>query len=122
MLGMALLLFSFTARFDAGMFLLFFTGMGLIGEFSVINTTIQHGIDDRIRGRVMSIYVLMFRGTAPIGSFLMGYLGEQFGTPAAVRIGAIITLAAALALIIHRRHIPRTHLVAHRNLMSSRTQ
>lgn len=107
LMGLALLLFSFTTDFRLGLFYMFLTGFALISEFSVINSTIQHMITNEIRGRVMSIYVLMWRGTAPIGGFLMGYLGQRLGAPMAIRIGAVVVLLAAAVFILKRSHIPQ---------------
>lgn len=107
-LGVSLFTFSFVANIALGFVLLFFAGLGLLGQFSVINSAIQHSIDDRMRGRVMSIYGLFWRGTAPLGSFLMGTLGEAFGPGWAIRIGAILLLACAACVVFLRRRIPET--------------
>ncbi|MDZ4296240.1 MAG: MFS transporter [Patescibacteria group bacterium] len=105
-LGASLFLFSLTTSLELGLVWMFFTGLALIAEFSVINSTIQHLIDDAVRGRVMSIYVLMWRGTAPIGGFLMGYLAEELGAQLSIRLGAGVVFAAALFIALNYRHIP----------------
>lgn len=106
LLGVSLLLFSFTHRFDAGLFLMFCTGLALTSQFSVVNSTIQHIVDDSVRGRVMSIYVLMFRGTAPIGALLMGYVAQHFGSQLAIRWGSLVVLAIAAVLFMKSDTIP----------------
>ncbi|TSC68645.1 MAG: permease [Parcubacteria group bacterium Gr01-1014_66] len=106
LIGASLLLFSFTTSFSWALFWLFCAGLGLISQFSVMNNTIQHMIHDRMRGRVMSVYVLMFRGTAPIGAILIGYGGEMFGLEQVIRIGACVTLLVALFLFSQRHSIP----------------
>ncbi|MBI2033211.1 MAG: MFS transporter [Candidatus Levybacteria bacterium] len=99
----ALLLFSFSVNFSIALILLFFVGMGLILQFSMINTTLQHTVEDTIRGRVMSIYTLMFMGLLPFGSFLMGMLGEHFGSQIAVRMGAVVVITAGTVLFFTTR-------------------
>ncbi len=64
---------------------------------SSTNTTIQAIVPDALRGRVMSIYILAFFGTAPLGGLLMGSLASAAGARAAVLIGASVCAAAGLA-------------------------
>jgi predicted MFS family arabinose efflux permease len=47
---------------------------------------------DRVRGRVMSVSVLFIDGTVPLGYMLMGLLSSRFGAPAALLVGAALTL------------------------------
>ncbi|HJP70824.1 MAG TPA: MFS transporter [Candidatus Limnocylindria bacterium] len=56
---------------------------------NTINVTIQNGVTDELRGRVMSLYVLVFAGSAPIGGLLAGTLAQLFGAAAAFIIGAL---------------------------------
>ncbi|MBI1863123.1 MFS transporter [Candidatus Microgenomates bacterium] len=90
--GLAILVFSFTSTLVAGMSILLFAGLGLLLAFSMMNTTIQMRANDEIRGRVMSIYSLMFLGMAPFGSLEIGYLSERFGVMNALRVNASIML------------------------------
>ena len=85
--------------------LLFLTGVGLLLEFTTLNTTIQHMVKDSIRGRVMSIYVLMFLGFLPFGSLEVGYFSEHIGTFPAIRIGAAVMLLAGLLLFFRTKAI-----------------
>lgn len=103
----ALLSFSFVERFDLGLALMFLTGLGLLAQMLVMQTTVQHSIDDAVRGRVMSIYVTMFRGTAPFGAFLIGYLGDAASPQWAIRLMAIPLAATTVILLIKRNAIPR---------------
>ena len=71
-------------------------GMGLASMLMVntINVTVQNSVPDVLRGRVMSLYVLVFAGTAPIGGLLAGALAEAFGAAVALSLGA--TLASGV--------------------------
>jgi MFS family permease len=71
-------------------------GFGLILYVSSTNTLIQMTTEDRYRGRVMSLYTLMFVGMAPFGSLLAGALAERFGAPVATSFCAAILLGGAL--------------------------
>ena len=57
------------------------TGIGFASMLMVntINVTIQNSIPDALRGRVMSLYVTVFAGSAPIGGLLAGAHGAGVG-------------------------------------------
>jgi MFS family permease len=74
----------------------FLAGFGLILYVASTNTMIQLSIEDRFRGRVMSLYTLMFIGTAPAGALLAGGIAERAGAPVATSLCAIILLGSAL--------------------------
>ena len=57
------------------------------------NTLIQSLIPDAMRGRVMSLYAMMFMGMAPLGALLAGTLAARIGAPATVAAGGAICLA-----------------------------
>ena len=80
--------------------LLALVGFSMIAFTASINTLIQVQVPDNLRGRVMSIYTLVFVGLSPIGSFLSGWVAHIVGAPATLGLGAIICLAFIFLLII----------------------
>jgi MFS family permease len=70
-------------------------GIGLASMLMVntINITIQNSVPDALRGRVMSLYVMVFAGTAPLGGLFAGALAQAFGAPAAISAGAGLAVA-----------------------------
>jgi hypothetical protein len=60
---------------------------------NTINATVQANVSDRLRGRVMALFVTVFAGTAPIGSLFAGAVADAAGAPEAFIIGAIASLA-----------------------------
>jgi predicted MFS family arabinose efflux permease len=74
----------------------FLAGLGLILYVATTNTMIQLATEDRFRGRVMSLYTLMFVGTAPIGALISGAIAQRFGAPIATSISALVLLGGAL--------------------------
>ncbi|QBD78297.1 MFS transporter [Ktedonosporobacter rubrisoli] len=65
------------------------------------NTTLQMVTPDYLRGRIMSVYMMVFAGSTPIGNLLMGELSRQAGAPTAMLVGAVVSLiAASVALIL----------------------
>lgn len=107
--GVALLLFSMTSQIEWGLVWLFFSGLGLLFQMAMTNTTIQSLVADRMRGRVMSLYVLMFLGFSPIGSILIGFLTEHFGPTFALRFNALATLTVGLVLAASQHKIRAAH-------------
>jgi MFS family permease len=59
---------------------------------NTINATVQANVTDALRGRVMSFYVTVFAGSAPLGGLFAGFVAESFGTPAAFMAGAALSL------------------------------
>jgi len=95
----ALLGFTFTTSLPVAFFFLFLAGFGLVSAVSTMSATIQSTVDDRFRGRVMSLYMMVFMGFMPIGNLEIGYLSEHFGTGFAIRIGCVVTILASLVLV-----------------------
>ena len=71
-------------------------GYALITQLVLTNTLIQTISPDELRGRVMSTYTWALGGFYPLGSLLMGYLGDQIGAPKA----AIISGVGSILLIL----------------------
>jgi predicted MFS family arabinose efflux permease len=70
-------------------------GWGMVSYLAVANSFIQISVPDELRGRVMSVYALVFLGTVPIGNAIMGAVAERLGTPRAVTVSGVICLLAA---------------------------
>jgi MFS family permease len=80
--------------------LLFFTGMALMIVFSTVTSLIQLIAPNEMRGRVMSIYMLAFRGGMPLGSLVSGYLATYIGAPRVIGInGVLLVLVAGYFLV-----------------------
>jgi MFS family permease len=93
-LGMGFFAWSRSLPFTLAMG--FLAGFGLILYVASTNTMIQLIIEDHFRGRVMSLYTLMFIGTAPLGALLAGAIAQRAGAPAATSLCAVILLGSAL--------------------------
>ena len=77
---------------------LFVIGIAQIVFMTSCNTILQITAPDELRGRVMSLYALVFAGVIPIGSFLIGSLAETLGVSAACLTGGGLGLVSVLAL------------------------
>lgn len=88
------------------MILLVPTGAMMVTFSMAANATLQLGSAPRIRGRVMALYALVFVGGAPIGSPMVGWIGQVLGPRWSILSGGVISLVAAsvAAILIARRN------------------
>ena len=94
------------ARWFPGMLLFAaIAGFGLILYVSSTNTLIQLTVEDRFRGRVMSLYTLFFIGPSPLGSLLSGGIAEKLGAPVATSFCALVLFGGALWVSVRLREI-----------------
>ena len=76
--------------------LLFLTGAALMVVFSTVTSLIQLIAPNEMRGRVMSIYMVAFRGGMPLGSLVSGYVATFIGAPMVIGINGVLLVVVAL--------------------------
>jgi MFS family permease len=94
--GASLVLFSVSRHLWVSFALLVPAGFGMMVQMGASNTLLQVMSPDRLRGRVMALYSMMFIGMAPIGALLGGAVAAQIGAPWTVAIGGFTCLAGGL--------------------------
>jgi MFS family permease len=102
-LGVALFAFSFSRSVALSALLLVPVGFFLMSQMASTNTLIQSLVADELRGRVMSVYAMMFMGMAPLGALAAGTLAAHVGAPATVAAGGVACVAGAA---VFSRRIP----------------
>jgi MFS family permease len=103
--GVLTVAFTMTRDLRASYVLLAVAGAALMIAFSLLTSLVQLIAPNEMRGRVMSIYMVAFRGGMPLGSLITGLAIDRIGAPAAIAVnGAILTLVAAWFLV--RRDMP----------------
>ena len=85
--------------------------MGVLGytfltQLVITNTLIQTIVPDDLRGRVISTYTWALGGFYPLGSLMMGLLGDRLGAPTA---GLISGIGCILAIILNLILYPEIH-------------
>jgi MFS family permease len=93
--GVLLILTGLVSSFFMYAALLFVTGFFFVSFSSSSNSNVQISADDKYRGRVMSLYALIFSGCTPIGNLYTGFFSDHFG----VRVGYIACGVIILVLI-----------------------
>jgi len=84
--------------------LLFFTGAALMMVFSTVTSLVQLIAPNEMRGRVMSIYLVAFRGGMPLGSLISGYFATTIGAPMVIAINGALLVLVALYFLLIRSH------------------
>jgi MFS family permease len=78
-----------------------------------VNSSLQLAVAPAMRGRVMSLYAVVFLGSTPFGAPLVGWLAEVAGPRSGLVLGAVAALAtAAAAAVLYARHGASTSSVA----------
>jgi predicted MFS family arabinose efflux permease len=103
-LGVLMLGFSLSKIFLLSAFLLFLSGGVLMGVFATIGSLVQLITPNEMRGRVMSVYNVAFRGGMPFGSLAVGLLSMRFTAPAVLAVnGVLLSLLGLWFLLVQRR-------------------
>jgi MFS family permease len=69
-----------------------FIGLSSMLMINTINVTVQYGVPDELRGRVMSLYVTVFAGSSPLGGLFAGGVAQFWGAPAGFLLGATFSI------------------------------
>jgi len=111
MVSIMLILVSFTKTYYSTAIFLVIIGIFNIWFSTTANSTLQIYAKDEYRGRVMSVYSLVFAGASPIGNMLAGLTTDRFGANTAFLLSGVsaIVLIFILRLLfklsLNQRHI-----------------
>ena len=98
--GTLVTLFALTRIGWLSNILLFGTGATLLMTFSMTASLVQLIVPDNLRGRVMSIYMVAFRGGMPLGSLAAGYAASRTSAPAVLAVNGVLILAVAIYFLV----------------------
>ena len=119
-LGVSLILFSASRWYWLSWIILVAVGFTMMMQFTATNTLIQAMVPDQLRGRVMSLYAMMFLGMTPLGSLLAGAVAGHIGAPITVAVGGAASVISGT--VFFRKwpamRIPARELVAAQGMMS----
>jgi MFS family permease len=91
---------AFAPSFATASATLMVMGAAQITFQATCNTLLQITAPDHLRGRVMSLYAVVFAGVTPFGAFVIGWIAEGLGTPAACAVGGIGGLVSVVLLTL----------------------
>lgn len=75
-------------------------GFASLTMLTAANTTIQTSVRPAIRGRVMALYMMVLLGATPIGSPVVGWIGENWGARWSIGVGSITAIIVSVAAAI----------------------
>jgi MFS family permease len=104
-LPVALIGFSLSKNLVSALIFVALLGVSQIMLLNLSNSLIHSEVDDRLRGRVASIFGLTFFGLMPIGGLIMGYLAEQLSEPFAVAVVAILFAGCAFGALFLKSYV-----------------
>jgi predicted MFS family arabinose efflux permease len=87
--------------------LLFAAGASLMIVFASNSSLVQLNVPDAMRGRVMSVYNVAFRGGMPFGSLISGLLIKQTSAPVMMVVNGLLVIVLALYFLLVQRRLSK---------------
>ena len=104
LLGCIIFAFSQSTRLPLSLLLIFMSGGAMMISMSMVSSLVQAVASDEMRGRVMSVYNVSFRGGMPVGSLILGSLIPIFSAPVIMGwSGGLLALLGLYFLVVQRR-------------------
>ena len=85
--------------------LVFISGAAMMGVFSMVSSLVQLITPNEMRGRVMSVYNVAFRGGMPLGSLATGYLVPIFTAPHVVAVNGLLLVGVGCYFMLVQRRV-----------------
>jgi MFS family permease len=90
--GVGLVAFGYSRVLYLSLALMLPVGCSMMVLMASCNTLIQSMVSDHLRGRVMSVYSMMFMGMAPLGALAAGAFANRLGAPFIVAAGGVVCI------------------------------
>src|SRR6185437_16545953 len=102
--GLCITGFALSNRLMFSLLFLFGLGFAIVVSVALTNTLLQKLVTDEMRGRVMSMFILSFMGTVPIGNIAAGTASTHFGPQHTLAVGGlVVTIVATSVWIFNKR-------------------
>ena len=105
LLGTCIAAFALSPSVWLSCVMLFFGGAALMGAFSMISSLVQLITSNEMRGRVMSVYNVAFRGGMPIGSLMTGWLVPRYTAPIVVAVNGVLLVVLGFYFLLFQRRV-----------------
>jgi MFS family permease len=106
-LGVTMAAFALSKVLIFSYLLLFLAGVALISVFAMISSLVQLITGNEMRGRVMSVYNVAFRGGMPIGSLVTGWLVPRFTAPLVLAVNGTLLCVLGLYFLLVQRKVAK---------------
>jgi MFS family permease len=103
--GALMILFAMTRYFWLNAALLFAAGACMVMVFATLSSLVQLNAPNEMRGRVMSLYMVAFRGGMPLGSLMGGWLATLTSAPTVLTVNGLLLGIVAVAFLLKNKEI-----------------
>tara|TARA_B100001146_G_C16198765_1_gene443086 strand:+ start:4581 stop:5699 length:1119 start_codon:yes stop_codon:yes gene_type:complete len=103
--GVIIVAFSFSRVMLLSELLLLLSGATLIIVFSLVTSLVQLSVPNELRGRVMSIFMLAFRGGMPLGDLMGGTLANQISATFVLTVNGTLLVVVACYFLVRSHGI-----------------
>jgi predicted MFS family arabinose efflux permease len=103
--GVLITLFALSESLYLSYLLVFISGVALMIVLSCITSLVQLIAPNEMRGRVMSIYLVAFRGGMPLGSLVSGYVASLSSAPTVLVVNGIALLMVSAYFLMKNQEI-----------------
>ncbi len=92
--------FAVSRSLPISLVIAFFSGACIVGVIALYSSLVQLTTSDDMRGRVMSIFMLAFRGGMPLGNLIAGYVAQRWSISTALGVNGVLLAIVALVFIV----------------------
>ncbi len=104
-LGLSIIGFTLAPNTRTAYPLLFIASVFMMCVFSLITSLVQLLVSDEMRGRVISIFVVAFRGGLPLGSLVTAFLTRYFSLPSILLVEGLLLCLIAIGFLFSRSQV-----------------
>jgi MFS family permease len=95
----------FATQYWQGIAAMFFLGMALTGSAVAAQSIVQLTADEKMKGRVLSLYGMLFRAAPAVGTLAIGFVAEFAGLQIPIAVAAAMIAAVTLWAFVQRRKV-----------------
>jgi predicted MFS family arabinose efflux permease len=103
--GVSVMAFALSTHLMLSYLFLFALGFAIVSSVAAANTLLQKLVTDQMRGRVMSLFILSFMGSMPIGNILAGSVSHRFGVPHTLAAGGLVIVIFAITMTVFNKRL-----------------
>ncbi len=107
LLGILIAAFGYSKNLGLSTGLVFGAGASLMIVFASVSSLVQLNVSDAMRGRVMSVYNVAFRGGMPFGSLASGLMIKQTSAPVVMIVNGLLVSLLALYFLLGQRRLSK---------------
>lgn len=102
---LAIMVFALTGNFMLAVAMMVLAGAAHVSSGTASQTLVQIGVPDAMRGRVMSLWLMINRGGPALGALVFGWASEHYGWGWPTALGCAVTLVVCAWVLQHRRRL-----------------